>query len=338
MESPNVATDVDLTIDASKPGPSVKVEPRSEAAQPEAAINATATTLNIEIKSMEPKRGYQQYIEAHEFLFAMYYNIAPKMSTNNIECALDQCERIVVLAKHYGSLPLVQPYLGNVLAQYHRQLYTSIAKDPPRWLTLSVALESNSIFREAIIHCAGCYPYSPWTTHIDTLPDCLMSIIKTKADGLAQLRTQTTMELFINTLTEIKDGLDVSLKTSSEAWIAVQIFHDWLGTQTRNLRHANQLHHGHHYRLMRKGGDAYLPTDKVLELLEDVKLFRRSMDTWDELETDLNSLKDYAKGVVEQITVDNLMVGTEGMDIPYLTCVDVGVEDYPWTRGPGTGA
>ncbi|MCJ1434076.1 hypothetical protein MMC27_003442 [Xylographa pallens] len=343
-KSPNTATIVDLTsVDTSKKEPSLKQDPQRPVVQTKMAENATPglaikpTITRIDDKnSREENRGYQQYIMAHESLLGMYYSKAPKISTTNIECALDQCEKIVVLARHYGSLHIVQPYIVYSISQYHRQLYTAIAKDPPRWLRLSEALESNSIFREALIHCAGCYPYSPWTTPLKTLPQNLISIVKAKADGLARLRTETTMELFINTLEEIKGGPDVSLRTSPEAWTAVQIFRDWLGTQARYLRKTNNLHHGHHYRLMRKGGDAYLPTEKLRMLLIDIELQGRLLDdTWEDLERDLNALKEYAKGVVRQITNDNLMVGGEGMELPYLTCVDVGVEDYPWTEGRG---
>ncbi|MCJ1388316.1 hypothetical protein MMC18_001162 [Xylographa bjoerkii] len=340
-QRPGAAILVDLTSsDVSKIEPSIKLEPQLPAIQTNRDENAATgpvikqiTTPIDNATSTEQTLGYQQNIVAHESLLGMYYSKTPNISTTDIDCALDQCERIVVLAKHYGSLPIVQPYLGNLISKYHRQLYTAIAKDPPRWLTLSVALESNSIFREAMIHCAGCYPYSPWTTHIKSLSNHLISIIIVKAGWLAQLRTETTVELFMNTLKEIKGGPDVSLKTSPEAWIAVQIFQDWVGTQARQLREANKLHYGHHYRLMRKGGDAYLPTDKVRTMLIDTELDGRLIgDRWDDLETDLNILKYYAKGAVEQITVDNLMVGAESMGLPYLTCVDVGVEDYPWTE------
>ncbi|MCJ1400015.1 hypothetical protein MMC11_003218 [Xylographa trunciseda] len=330
-----------ISNDVSQNEPSVKLELQPQAVQTTGAGYAAAglvkQTIQIDdAKSMKEKQDHQQYIVAHESLMGMYYSRTPKISTSNIECALDQCERIVVLAKHYGSLPIVQPYLGNELAQYHRQLYTAIAKDPPRWLTLSVTLESNSIFREAMIHCAGCYPYSPWTTDVKTLPNDLVTIVKAKADGLARLRTETTLELFMKTLKESKDGPGVSLKTSPEAWIAVQIFYHWLSTQARQLLQANKLHYGHHYLLMREGGDAYLPTDKVRNLLTNVGLSGRLIDgSWDDLKKNLDSLKEYAKEAVEQITVDNLMVSAEAMEIPYLTCVDVRVEDFPWTKELG---
>ncbi|MCJ1420346.1 hypothetical protein MMC32_006703 [Xylographa parallela] len=224
-ESPSTTTIVDLTsVDTSEKKPSVQHEPQPPVVQKKGAENATPglaikpTTTRIDDKtSREQNQGYQQYIVAHESLLGMYYSKAPKISTTNIESALDQCERIVVLARHYGSLSLVQPYLVYSISQYHRQLYTAIAKDPPRWLRLSEALESNSICREALIHCAGCHPHSPWITPMKTLPKNLISIIKAKADGLARLRTETTMELFINTLEETKSGPDVSLKTSPEA-------------------------------------------------------------------------------------------------------------------------
>ena len=71
-------------------------------------------------------------------------------------------------------------------------------------------------------------------------------------------------------------------------------------------------------------------------LLVDIELSGRLLDdTWEDLERDLNALKNYAKGVVSQITRVNLMVEAEGIELPYLTCVDVGVEDYPWTEGRG---
>lgn len=278
------------------------------------------------------KEAYPKYVQAYHSLLAMFYNIAPQVSISDINCALCQCERVVRLATIYGSLPTVRPYLGNVLTQFRQKLYVAIAQDPPRWLLLGVALESASIYSEAMIHCAGSYPSCPWKTPWSKLPPSIFDIIKNKAEWLARLRSQVNEELLINTLRD-PDGPVVSITLSPEQWIVVQIFRDWLAKQIQQHRESGTLHYGSLYRMIARGGNAYLAATDVSDVLDSMNLSGKLIDeTWDDVERDLNSLKAFANKAVAQLVANKLMVDPVVLGIPYLTSVEVGEEDYPWMK------
>ena len=275
---------------------------------------------------------HTQFVTAHKNLLTMFYK-APNLSTKDIDCALGECEKIVILAKYYDCLPTVRPYLGNILSQFRRTLYLSITKDPPRWLKLATSLESNSIFSEAMTHCAGCYPYSPWETPFSTLTSNVLELVRSKSEWLRGLRTNINLELLINSLSEVTGGPIVSLAKSPGAWLVVQIFRDWFSNQLRELRDTRKLYHSALYRLMAQGGDAYLASAEVgKQLIEKVAVNEMFIDDedWEAMETDLEAMKMFAKEAVERLMVNQLMIDPVAEKIPYLTCVEVGADDFPW--------
>ena len=85
---------------------------------------------------------------------------------------------------------------------------------------------------------------------------------------------------------------------------------------------------------MVQGGDAYLPSAKVRELLIEKMVLEENFITeedWKNMEIDLEAMKDFAKKAVERLTVNHLMIDPVAEKLLYLTCVEVRVEDYPWT-------
>ncbi|MCJ1478605.1 hypothetical protein MMC13_007286 [Lambiella insularis] len=298
---------------------------------------AQDSVQNSSVANSREQHEYHRSKTAHRWLLGMYYNLAPYLSTTDIDEALTQCEEIVRIANYYGSLPTVRPYLGNALSQFRQGLYHAIARDPPRWLLLSVKLELGATFSEAMIHCAGVFPYSLWPTDVNTLPENLLTTIKAKARDLAFLRSQVSIELHMNTLAEAEGGPAVSLLSAPEAWAVVQMFRDWLAHQERNLRQANKLYDGRHFRKIRKGREAYLPSKLMVTLLEEAGLRGILKYNWDAVEDDLNCLKDYAQQAVESLMKNNLMVDPEVGGITYLTCVQVDSKDYPWIQAVPKG-
>ena len=299
---------------------------------PAHALHPSQPSREEGIQLVNRRAIYDAYVEAHRSLFAMFYSSDPKISAIDIDEALNHCEKIIVLAKHYGSLPIVRPYLSCALAQFRRTMYSAIAKDPPRWLNISVALQDGLIYSEAVVHCAGCFSHYTWTTPYSSLPPSVLAIVEAKHEWLMTLRSNIDIDLFVNTLIAENRRI-VSLKDGPESWIVVQIFRDWLAKQVRKQRDTKTLHHGTIYRLISRGGDAYLPVEAVTELVSNAELEGKGVCDFDELAEDLEMMKKYSKQSVEQLVKDNLTVGAESLGIPYLTCVEVGPEDYPWKEG-----
>lgn len=266
----------------------------------------------------------------------MYYNRAPSVSTTNVSAALTQCEVIVSVATLYGSLNVVRPYLGNILSQFRHALFSAIAEDPPRWLKLSIPLESASIFSEALIHLVGCWPHCYWPTPAATIPKDMIDLITQKATRLNDLRREVDQELLTNSLST-EEGNLVTLASSPESWMVAQVFRDWMATQMRDARRADLAPHGNAYRLMRKGGDVYLPLETVSEALHGIRGKGKGWGSWAKVAEDLKALKEFGIGAVKPLVRNCLMLDVEVAGIRYLTCVDVGVEDFPWLRGVADG-
>lgn len=106
----------------------------------------------------------QEVLAAYHNLFLIIYSRPPIIDTEDISNALRQAELLIKIAGLYGSIQTIRPYLNNCMSQYGRDMYTAILADPPRWLHLSLYLESAPIFKEAIIHIVGRYPFWPSST------------------------------------------------------------------------------------------------------------------------------------------------------------------------------
>lgn len=286
--------------------------------------------LNIATEErLNQEKRHRGYILAHENLLRMFYSEAPLVSSDDIHQALEQCERLVTIARHYGSLQIIRPHLGNSLSQFRHDLYKAIAKDPPRWSILAVALESVFIYSEALVHCVGCWPYWPWPTPSTALQAETLGTVLTKGKELLAFRSEIDQKLLTNSLGD-DDGRPVTLVKSAERWMVVSIWRDWLA---RNLRFCRNNGNGYfltYYRTLSKGGDAYLPADKQVTKLCGIS--GSGIEDWDEVAIDLKVLKEFAMEVVAPLVKNNLTLDPVSVGIEYLTCTEVTADDYPWLK------
>ena len=159
-------------------------------------------------------------------------------------------------------------------------------------------------------------------------------------------------------------------KETFETWLVVQIFRDWLAHRLNAAKAEGRPWDGSHFRVMRLGGEAYLPTEEVIETLKHYtggaggrlggapgggpgRLGGRGRDEmagrrgiwelgreegrWEEVRGDLELLKVFAKGVVAGLCVcEGLCAGEgeaeeEGEDGGGgLKCTTVEREELPW--------
>ena len=273
----------------------------------------------------ERRNVLEYHVRAYKDLFRMCYNQLPEICLSDIDQALGKCERLITISKYYGSLAVIQPYLSSHLTQYRRTLFVAIANDPPRWLKLSIDLKSPLMFSESLNHCVGAWPNSPWPTTL-TEPT-IMSLIRRKGEALARNRAQLDMKLLVNSLTS-DHGDPVTFVSDPESWMMVQFWRDWLTRQMYAQRKVDKEHHATHYRLIRKGGDAYLPKEALREAISD--MWGNGMGTWCTAAVDMETLKEFAQHLVAGLTENKLMIDPEAFGIPYLTCTDVMPADYPW--------
>lgn len=277
-------------------------------------------------------------------VLASFYNIPPRLSTTSVGTALTQSERLTALATSLACTHLIQPHLANALGTYHQELYLNIARNPPRWLVLSLTLKNRAIYTECMIHLVGAHPRKPWPKPATPIPDAIQHLIAQKAQDLTQLRLTTERILLLLTLqvidpkTRQKRALNPREPSERESWLALQIFRDEIVRHIRIVEgHEHpSLHWGHLYRGIYKGHFDWMSTAYLREMLEPVV-----KAGWRDLAGDLKDLRTMASMCVRKLARNRLMVdGDEvrdgkGKGLGYLTCVEIGDGDVPWLRREG---
>lgn len=255
--------------------------------------------------------------------------IPPKLGCSDLPPILDQCEALVEVAAYLEGLPAVRMYISNSLTELRHRLYTAIAQDPVRWLNLAVRLNSKVIFSEALIHCVGGFPGMAWPTPSTKILQEAQQVTFEKAMALDSWAKRVDMHLLENTLRDKTSGKAVSPEYGRGSWVVVSIFRDWLLEQKRKLhKRRYQCQFATVYRQIYKGGEAYLKLEDVDMLVNEV--LGPSYNFY--AEDSLDKLKNSAKEAVAPVIKNNLMIDPEIAEIPYLTCVEVEEQDYPWER------
>ena len=291
--------------------------------------NENRTNDGGTVKPLEPVT--ECIVEAYNNLFLIFYNLPPILTTDDITFCLVECELLVQIAESFGSLPVVRPYLSDIFFQYRGELFKAISKDPPRWLKISVTLQSSVIFAEALIHIVGSYPKWTWPTRADKLSANLLSLIAAKSRDLMAKRHKVHTELIMVTVRIGKEPVQWTGDSEEyETWFVVQMFRDWLCKKLLDRREQDREYDGSYFRAIAKGGDAYLPFETVSRKLNRFK--GGDYGSWAEVGNDLRMVKEAAGKEVEELVKNNLMLDVEAANIKYLTCTKVDNADYPWNE------
>ena len=249
---------------------------------------------------------------------------SPRVSGKGINLALQQAENILSIAKGYGSLAIVRGPVSHQLSEFSRDLWHGISQDPPRWLNLSIRLESKLIFDEALIHCAGGFPNYKWPTSLTELLPVARSVVTKKAARLSFLRSKTDIQLCTH-VTIPEDESEEEIYGLLETKMLIYFYHEWLAAEIRRLERSVKYQHNDLYRIILKGGDAYLHPKDMEERMDAIA------SEWnDVLAEQLKALKNHAFEIVLPITKNNLFI--EADNLPYLTCTEVVDADHPWLR------
>ncbi|TGO14220.1 hypothetical protein BTUL_0056g00280 [Botrytis tulipae] len=334
---------ISLSKQQSKIDPIFKEPSSSHVIEQTVTPTAEKPINNVTSQKLAPLRGVgQTVLDAYRSLFLCYFGCGPTISTTNAATAASQSMLLMKIANLYDSVKVVRPYIIAALLSLGRSLYASIRRNPPHFLILANKLQCAPIFKEALIHIVGQYPSWPWLTKEDRMGHDLGKVIQMKFDDLQDMRFKINDALFQSCL--VKEKVRVSInnldKSTFDMWIIVQIWHDWFSQQLRQCkmvrRHENRSVEKNMYRLIAQGGDAYLSIDDVMAMIEP---FRAGSETrewghWkkDQVELQLNMLKEYASDNVKGLLVNELMGDTGGNagEIEYLTCTKVHEHELPW--------
>ncbi|KAI9048946.1 hypothetical protein LZ554_006796 [Drepanopeziza brunnea f. sp. 'monogermtubi'] len=295
-------------------------------------------------------RSGRDFAFAHHNLFLAYYNLPLTINTIDIDFALDHAELLIDVARLYGSIPMVRSHITSALMNFGRDLYLAIMHDPPRWMQLAYYLESAPIFREGLIHAVGSYGWWPWSSfHPPEMFAQTIEVMNRKLSELEALRSAAADSLDAAQLQVGDVDLTADSLTSATAdiWSVGQQWKSWFNgalaeadnrapQSNPNLEHTRRLDHAGVYRLILKGGDAYLPLEEVLDRLEATRPDGAKVPSKGrEVERTLKTMKDYAQEQVAALCVNNSMLPVEEVGLDYFTCINLKDSEMPWVKPRG---
>lgn len=324
-------SDLSPTINNSENGILQSDTPKEEGVVPSTSTDILAPHITRD----EAKLAYHN-------LFLIYNGKSPSICNTNTEVALRQTEILLNISELYGSTPLLQTSLNNALLQHGRSLYQAIKRDPPRWLFISCLLKCAPILREAVIHIVGSHPHWPWPTVPGfKLPGPVLDLIEDKIEELNKLKVHINGLLFMSSI--CVDGEDVMFargnrETFRTAYQVVHIWHDWFRSSLREARLAGSQKRAVDavmYRKMAHGGDVYLPSADIIDMLKGEA--KNPLEVGDQIEVkqDLEIMKQYAMKVVQPLVENESMLELEKEGIDYLTCTRVQGAELPWAIRQG---
>lgn len=296
-------------------------------------ILSTPKDRGSEVLILEDNKPPLVVCESYNNLFLLMNGFGAKLDYDNVDAARNQIEDIIKLATYYGCLKLIcRPSLGKHLVNFGYSLYKAIMLDAPRYLKLSIYLESVVIFKEAMVHAVGQFLDYPWKTYpAPEFPDHIFQLLALKNEEIHSLKVSADVELFTSSV-DIT-GCSLTLVDSSlQRWIVIHQWRDWisLAVKQNNESYPGTCTYGVIYRLIEKGGDAYLPAASVYHYIKGLEQI--GVRGWDMkgVEKDLNMMKDFGKGVVGKLCVNNSKLDIEEAGIKYLTCCEIEDDELPW--------
>ncbi|KAJ5042772.1 uncharacterized protein L3040_004167 [Drepanopeziza brunnea f. sp. 'multigermtubi'] len=313
---------------------------------PRGVTKFAMATNHFVARPLAIRSGYD-FAFAHHNLFLAYYNLPLTISTVDIDFALDHAELLIDVARLYGSIPMVRSHITSALMNFGRDLYLAIMHDPPRWMQLAYYLESAPIFREGLIHAVGSYGWWPWSSfHPPEMFAQTIEVMNRKLSELEALRSAAADSLDAAQLQvgDVDLTADSLTAATADIWSVGQQWKSWFNgalaeadskapQSNPNLEHTRRLDHAGVYRLILKGGDAYLPLEEVLDRIEATKPDGAKVSSKGrEVERTLKTMKDYAQEQVAALCVNNSMLPVEEVGIDYFTCINLKDSEMPWVK------
>lgn len=190
--------------------------------------------IGIKIANGEDVVG-KGIIKIYDQIFGSYYNIAPDITSTDIERATSEAEELSKLARHLECTHLIAPH-GNALLQYRQVLYEAILDDALRYLLLAIATENDFVYTESLIHLVGTYPYrlEEWTSPTLLSKEILRLIVK-KMQALEAEALEIERELLLLTIITRprKEPYRCDVSSQFDTWFVVQLFRDTLANGLR---------------------------------------------------------------------------------------------------------
>lgn len=314
-----------------------------EAGSIDATMKTESDDSSLSRSSQYEDLQQKDFVLAYHRMFKILHHdrsIRPQVKPV-FEEAVKQAQAFALVAKEYDMLPIAGPHIENIIHGYRGRVAVAIMEDPPKWLNLAILLECAPWYEEAMTHMIGAHPIRPgnWTPLSElNIPESVLCIIATRSKMIQRLVDHVNGNLLLAVMRKGKgdESQPISLFRDYEQWVVASLWRDWLTEQLRGVRcilrdgsHRNDPHKiGTLYRLLSKGGDAYLPSRDIQnDLTESV-----ADHAWDDVQEDLDFFKNFASNEVAALSHNALELKIEehANEVGYLTCAKVTEDDAPW--------
>lgn len=278
-----------------------------------------------------PNPIYHHYRRVLKSLYAIQF----KIDSTDITTVLRDVLGLVEVAEYLGSVHKISQTIDLALVTQGATLFRSVAGNPLAWIQLAVRVQSQVVFKEAVIHMVG-----KWNMMSDgekaTLDPAVKEVCKRKHEELDNVKMGIEHNIMKHYPPELQRTADDGSNAYNRqnygndilAWIATTLYKHWFASAVTQDRHRHAKDGGYWlYNLIAEGGNAYLTA-------ADQGAFHRrfpmSVKGGQVFSNHLMNIKEQVKHLVTPLLVNKSLLDTKEHNCKYLTCVDVGEDDMPW--------
>lgn len=205
----------------------------------------------------------------YEHIFRAYYNHHFEMHDENIAAILRQAMGLVEVAEYLQSVRVVSKHIDVALLSQGQVLYRSISSNAVAWAGLAQRLQSDCIFKEAIVHLVGQWSGLNQKLKQSMAPE-VAELCDAKNTELNLKKRAIELRIFGHYPGDIQRAQDsknigrASYSNDIISWMALSLFRHWMGQTVCN----DQNHHAPDggyafYKQLKEGGQSYLDKDTV---------------------------------------------------------------------------
>jgi hypothetical protein len=294
------------------------------------------TELIINENGLIPTKVFDHY----EAIFYAFYNKEITFDHSDMSTALSEVGEIIVIAKYLGSLQVIGKPVESALIRHGQTFFRSVASKPALWITVSLDIKSELIFRESIIHLAGNWKKikSDLATkkYLKDEKDVKMLVLKYHRILLTKVG-DLDFRIASNYPGDMCKPVPGSTSIKREeyskeilVWMALTFFRHWLSQQfIKDLGHNAPDCGFSLYQTLLKGGDAYMNREILNQFHAKIPLTKKAMNV---LDGHLMEIKQCTTHIIESsgIMKNNLALDVKEAEVPYFTSTEFKDEDYPW--------
>lgn len=266
-------------------------------------------------------------------VFRGFYNEPIDYGTSILEC-LPMVMGMAAVAEDLNAMHSVGAVLERALLQYDKQLWKSVADNPIAWLNLGNQIQSDSIFRQGLIHTVGKWKLFT-IQQLKQLNPSLMGLLRRKVAEYHEYKKRVQMKMIGQYHAPLKETV-VASRTKGVVpgrgqygndvygWITLSLFRQWFGQIICEGNDYRSDDGGYRFfKIIEQGGSGFLTRGDQKQFAMTFPLTDKAMAV---VEGHLSTIKEELKEIVAPLLRTNAYYS----DVDWLTSVNIEEKDLPW--------